>query len=81
MPIKDVENYIKENKHLPNIPAEKEMVKSGLDLQMINIKLVEKVEELTLYTIQQEHKIESQQQLIQELMKRLDQIENKLTNK
>ncbi|AXT52563.1 hypothetical protein D1818_17630 [Aquimarina sp. BL5] len=84
MPIEDVANYIAKNKHLPNIPSEKEMVASGMDISMISLKLVEKVEELTLYTIQQEEKLKIQEEkltvqndLIQDLSKRLEQLENK----
>ncbi len=57
MPLKDVATYIKENKHLPNMPSEKEVVSKGMDVKQINTILVEKVEELTLHTIAQEEKI------------------------
>ncbi|MCV9928319.1 centromere protein H [Flavobacterium sp. LS1R49] len=48
-----VETYIKENKHLPEIASAKEMQESGINLSEMNIKLLQKVEELTLYTIEQ----------------------------
>ena len=50
------------------------MVANGMDVGQINIKLVEKVEELTLYTIEQEQKIES-------LSKRLAALEKMLNTK
>ena len=53
-----VEAFIKENKHLPGIPSAIEVAKAGIDVGEMNAKLVEKVEELTLYAIQQERKIE-----------------------
>ncbi len=62
-----VENFVKENKHLPGIASEKEMQKNGLQLAEMNIKLLQKVEELTLYTILQEKKIENQAKQIEEL--------------
>ena len=76
MPLDQVEAFIEENKHLPNIPNEEEMIASGMDIRMINLKLVEKIEELTLYILQQENKLKSHQQAIQELSKNLENIEN-----
>ncbi len=47
----DLENYIQENNHLPNIPAAAEVEKSGISLGEMQKNLVEKVEELSLYII------------------------------
>ncbi len=63
--IKEVENYIKENKHLPEIPKADE-VKEGIALGEMNTKLLQKIEELTLYIIEQSKEIEK-------LKERLDQ--------
>ena len=68
--LKSLETYIQENKKLPNMPSAKEVGNKGMNVGQINTLLVEKVEELTLYTIQQ-------QKLIDELMQRIDKIENK----
>jgi hypothetical protein len=57
MPLNKVDEFIKENKHLPNMPSEKEVVTNGMSVGEINVKLVEKIEELTLYILQQEKKI------------------------
>lgn len=54
----EVEEYIKENKHLPEIPSTAEVHKNGLDLAQMDAKLLQKVEELTLYIIQQQKRIE-----------------------
>lgn len=54
-----VEQYIKEHKHLPNVPSAAEMVKEGNDLGKTDAKLLEKIEELTLYLIQQQKEIEN----------------------
>lgn len=56
--LKEVEGYIRENKHLPGIPTEKEVQEDGLDLGEMNKKLLQKVEELTLYIIEQQKRIE-----------------------
>ncbi len=58
MPLKDVEQFTKENKHLPNVPSASEMVNNGLDVAEMDAKLLEKVEELTLYLIEQNKQIE-----------------------
>lgn len=52
MSLQELENSIKENKHLPNIPSADEVECDGIGLGQMNKKLIEKVEELTLYIIQ-----------------------------
>jgi Bacterial shufflon protein, N-terminal constant region len=68
MPLKEVENFIKTNKHLPNIPSAKEMVEEGLDVATMNAKLLEKIEELTLHVIKQEKDIENLNSVIKKLL-------------
>ena len=53
----EVERFINTNKHLPNIPNATEVEKNGQDLGEMQLKLLEKIEELTLYTIEQEKSI------------------------
>ncbi len=67
--LKEVENYIKEKGHLKDIPSAKEVEKNGIFLGEMNAKLLQKIEELTLYTIQQEKEIERQKEEILELKK------------
>ena len=50
--LNEVEAYIKENKHLPEIPSAEEMEKKGVGTSKIQSKLLQKVEELTLYMIE-----------------------------
>lgn len=52
MPLDKVESFIKENKHLPNVPSAEDMSKNGLDVTQTSAKLMEKIEELTLYVIE-----------------------------
>ena len=54
----EVENHIKEKGHLKDIPSAKEIEKNGFYLREMDAKLLQKIEELTLYTIAQEKKIE-----------------------
>ncbi len=74
--LKDVENHIKEKGHLANIPSAKEVKENGVKLGEMNTKLLEKVEELTLYTIQQEKKLEKQNNDIKELKALVKQLIN-----
>ena len=53
LPIEHVANYVQENKHLPDIPSANEMVKNGVSMGDMQVKLLQKVEELTLYAIEQ----------------------------
>lgn len=69
--LSDVENHIKEYKHLPDIPTEKEIKANGVDLGDMQIKLLQKIEELTLYTIEQQKQLDSQNELIKELQKQI----------
>lgn len=55
--LSQVESHIKEYKHLPEIPSEKQMQKEGLNMSEFQIKLLQKIEELTLYVIQQDKEI------------------------
>lgn len=48
----EVEDYIKVNRHLPDVPSAKEVEKEGLDVGEMNKRLLQKVEELTLYLIE-----------------------------
>jgi hypothetical protein len=57
-PLSEVESFIKINKHLPEIPSTSEVTKNGIDLAETQALLLQKVEELTLYVIEQNKKIE-----------------------
>ena len=56
--LSELETYITQNKHLPEVPSAKEMEKEGLNLKEMNLLLLKKVEELTLHLIEQEKKIQ-----------------------
>ncbi len=63
-PIEELELFIRENKHLPNIPSAKEIEQSGLHLGELQKKMMEKIEELTLYIIQQQKEIEALKKVV-----------------
>ena len=56
--LSEVEAYVKENGHLPEIPSETEVSANGVELGDMTSKLLQKVEELTLYIIEQQKEIE-----------------------
>ncbi len=75
--LQEVEKFVTENKHLPEIASAKEMQKEGINLSEMNIKLLQKIEELTLYMIEQNKRIELQQIENQSLEKRVKILERK----
>lgn len=66
--LRELEIFISKYKHLPGLPAKEEIEQDGQNLGAVQVKLLEKVEELTLYTIRQQKLIESQYRLILKLM-------------
>ena len=66
-PLSEVEQFIKINKHLPNVPSAAVVSQDGQMLGEMQSRLLEKIEELTLYVIDLNKKLEQQEKLIQEL--------------
>jgi hypothetical protein len=60
----DVEDYILKNSHLPEVPSAMEIKNNGVDVQEMNMFFLKKIEELTLYVIDQDKKIDQLQKLI-----------------
>ncbi|SEH46953.1 hypothetical protein [Chryseobacterium culicis] len=69
--LEDIEKHIKEKKHLPEIASAKEMEKEGVNVGEFQIKLLQKIEELTLYTIEQNKQLKKQAEEIEELKKNI----------
>ena len=67
--LEEVESFIEKNKHLPDIPSEKEVLENGFSLGEMDAKLLQKIEELTLYMIEQNKKTEK-------LIEKVDQLES-----
>ena len=53
-----LENFIEKNKHLPNIPSAAEVEKNGIEVGDMQKKMMEKIEELTLYIIDLQKQID-----------------------
>jgi len=67
MPLKNVEEYILEHKHLPGIDSAEELTSNGLDVAEMQAKHMAKIEELTLYIIEQNKAIEKNNKDIEDL--------------
>ena len=74
----EVERYIADNQHLPGIPSAADVESQGLSVGDMSRRFMEKIEELTLYTISQEKQIELQQQQIERLMALTSQLESEV---
>lgn len=57
--LSEVEYFIKENNHLPDVPSEDVVKTEGYTVSEMDAKLLQKIEELTLYVIEQQHEIEA----------------------
>jgi hypothetical protein len=81
--LQEVEQFIQQNKHLPDVPSAAEVKKEGLDLGDNQAVLLKKIEELTLYIIEQNKQLEVQKQQLKiknkALENRLTEIERLLT--
>lgn len=68
--LSEVERYIKANNHLPEIPSTADVNKNGIDLAETQALLLQKVEELTLYVIEQNKKIEKLEGKVRKLSRK-----------
>lgn len=69
-PLEEVEKYVKENSHLPDVPAAAEVEKDGINVGKMDAALLKKVEELTLYMIELKKENERMKQEIEKLKSR-----------
>ena len=72
--LQETEKHIKEKGHLPGIPSAMEVKANGIDLGEMNAKLLQKIEELTLYLIEKDKTDKEQQLKIEQLQKQLAMI-------
>ncbi|MBP0613791.1 hypothetical protein J8J42_12150 [Chryseobacterium sp. cx-311] len=81
MPLHDLDTFIKTNGHLPEVPTTEQAIANGIELKEMNILLLKKVEELTLYTLQQQKQIDLQQKELQQQSRSLKELAEKVKNK
>ena len=71
----DVENYLKENHHLPGVTSASEIKKAGFyNLEDMQMQSLEKVEELYLHTIEQQKQIDELKDIVKQQQKQIDQL-------
>ena len=70
MPLAELEAFVEENRRLPSVPSAEQVTANGLNMTEMQMMLLEKVEELTLYTLQQENTINQLAQKIEQLESR-----------
>ena len=75
--LESIKTYIDQNKHLPEVPSAKEMEANGVNLGEMNMLLLKKIEELTLYMIDQNKRMEMQQVRIDKQEKEIHDLKRK----
>ncbi len=78
--LESVEKHIKEKKHLPEIASAAEMQKDGVSIGDFQIKLLQKIEELTLYSIEQNKLNKEQSELLHQQIQINKTLEQRLQN-
>lgn len=66
-PLSEVQSFIQENRHLPEIQSAAEMQQNGVSVNELQFQLLQKIEELTLYIIEQDKQIQELQQKVEHL--------------
>lgn len=78
--LEDVEKHIKAKRHLPEIASAKEMEQEGVNVGEFQIKLLQKIEELTLYSIEQNKQLKGQNEQLKIQADKIEKLEQALTN-
>lgn len=76
-PLSELAQYIADHQHLPEIPSAADVARDGQDLGEMNRKLLQKVEELTLYIIEQDQARKNTDRRLMELEARLEKLVNR----
>jgi hypothetical protein len=74
-PLPEVREYIARNGHLPDVPTEEKVAKDGIEVGDMQAVLLKKIEELTLYLLQQEANAKKQEKIISEQNERIKALE------
>lgn len=77
-PLSRVEKYIRENKHLPDVPSAATVEKEGVSVGDTQVLLLKKIEELTLYIIEQNKQLATQGKQLQEQGEEIKLLKKKL---
>lgn len=71
----EVERFVKANKHLPEVPSAEQVSAQGVNLSEMNATLLKKVEELTLYLIEQDKQMKAQAEAMKAQAARIEKLE------
>lgn len=78
MPLGELREFVAQEKHLPNVPNSREVKAQGLNLSQFQMQLLEKVEELTLYTLTQDQQLATQQKELRNLSEQNAKLQERL---
>jgi hypothetical protein len=81
--LSEIESYINQHKHLPEVPSAKQMGEEGLNLKEMNLILLKKVEELTLHLIEMNKKTEAvriENSSLKSQLSQLDELKTEIAN-
>lgn len=67
MPLSDLKAFVTEKHHLPDVPSENDIMAEGIEIGDMQSILLKKIEEMTLYILQQQEQIDKLEQRINEL--------------
>ena len=70
--LESIQNYVRKNKHLPGVPTAEDMKEDGIDLGVMNMLLLKKVEELTLHLIEQNEEMKMMKELLKSQQYEID---------
>ncbi len=79
--LEEVETHISKNGHLPAIPSEADVLENGINLGEMDAKLLQKIEELTLYMIDMNKQVKSQTERIEQLEKENAALKEKVSGR
>ncbi len=78
--LSELDAFVQENKHLPEIAPAAQMVEEGVSTGEFQIQLLQKIEELTLYVIEQDKKMNEQKQKMEAQQIKIKRLESKINN-
>jgi len=81
MPLPELEQFIAKNKHLPEIPSAQQVAKEGIELGTNQAALLKKIEELTLYIIEQDKALKDYKKELGQVKDRLDKKDKRLNKR
>lgn len=68
--LKELDTFLRKHHHLPNVPSAESMKEDGIGLKELNLILLQKIEELTLYTLQQQKEIEALKHTVNQIQEK-----------